>query len=262
MSPSTITVDRQGPVVRLALDRPDRLNALDPTMLDELLDVLAGLAADQDVQGLVLTSAGRVFSAGVDLDSPFFMENVPNEGDFTGKRLLDHQHRVIQALYELPFPTVAGVNGDAVGGGGFGLAMACDVRVAVRGARFWMVPGELAVVQDFGLSWLVQKQIGPSRTLHMALLGAPVVAETGLGWGLVNEVVEPAELSGRLDEITAQLAAAGPDAARMLKLVVRNGAQSTLRDQLGLEAVANGLAFRSAEFADRKATYLDRLRGR
>jgi enoyl-CoA hydratase/carnithine racemase len=141
--------------------------------------------------------------------------------------------------------------------------MACDLRVAVRTARFWMVPSALAVVQDFGLSWLVQQQIGASRTLQMAVLGKPVTAETGESWGLVNEVVEDqAALAARVDEITAELGALGTDALRMLKLVIRNGATSPLREQLGMEAVANGLTFRSREFAERKAAYLDRLRGR
>lgn len=257
----TIEVARTGRVVQVTLDRPGSLNALDPQMLDELLDVVGGLARDETVNGLVLTGRGRAFSAGVDLSTPFFMENVVDEHDYSGKRLLDGQHRIIEGLYELPFPTVAAVNGDAVGGGGFGLAMACDLRVAVRGARFWMVPAALAVVQDFGLSWLVQRQIGPSRTLQMAVLGQPVVAEVGEGWGLVNEVVADQDaLAMRVGEITAQLDGLGPDALRMLKLVIRNGATSPLREQLGMEAIANGLTFRSAEFADRKAAYLDGLR--
>lgn len=259
----TIAVERTGAVVRITLDRPDKLNALDPTMLEELLEVVGGLAVDETVNGLLLTGRGRLFSAGVDLSTPFFMENVEDEHDYSGKRLLDWQHRIIAGIHELPFPTVAAVNGDAVGGGGFGLAMACDMRIAVRTARFWMVPSALAVVQDFGLSWLVQKQIGPSRTLQMAVLGQPVTAEVGAGWGLVNEVVEDTDaLATRMDEVSTQLDGLGTDGLRMLKLVIRNGATSPLREQLGMEAVANGLTFRSREFAERKAGYLGRLRGR
>ncbi|RTL66265.1 MAG: enoyl-CoA hydratase/isomerase family protein [Pseudonocardiaceae bacterium] len=260
----TISVERDGAVARITLDRPDKLNALDPVMLEELLDAVGGLGADEDVAALVLTGRGRLFSAGVDLSTPFFMEALDEKQSstvFSGKRLLDWQHRIIAGLYELPFPTIAAVNGDAVGGGGFGLAMACDMRLAVRGARFWMVPGTLAVVQDFGLSWLTQKAIGPSRTLQMALLGKPVLAEVGEGWGLVNEVHDGVEaLRKRVDEVVAQLNTMGPDAIRMLKLVIRNGATSPLREQLAMEAVSNGLTFQSAEFAARKAAYIDGLR--
>jgi len=260
----TISLSRTGSVARITLDRPDKLNALDPVMLEELLAAVHGLAVDDDVNALVLTGRGRLFSAGVDLSTPFFMEDIDDpryDTVFSGKRLLDWQHRIIAGIHELPFPTIAAVNGDAVGGGGFGLAMACDLRIAVRGARFWMVPGTLAVVQDFGLSWLVQKAIGPSRTLQMAVLGKPVVAEVGEAWGLVNEVVDDTDaLDARLAELTTQLDGMGTDALRMLKLVVRNGATSPLREQLAMEAVSNGLTFQSSEFADRKAAYLNGLR--
>lgn len=260
---SKIAVQREGRVVRLTLNRPGKLNALDPTMLDELLDVLAVLDADDEVNALLLTGSGRLFCAGVDLSTPFFMEQVTDESIFSGKRLLDRQHRLIEALYRLPFLTVAAVNGDAVGGGGFGMAMSCDLRIAVRAAKFWMIPSKLDVVQDFGLSWLVQQQVGPSRTLQMAVLGQPVDAATAADWGLVNELVEDESgLQERISELTGELNTMGTEALRMLKHIVRNGANSQLHEQLRTEAIANGLTFHSAEFAERKADYLARLHGR
>ena len=177
---------------------------------------------------------------------------------FSGTRLLNWQHRVIEALYGLPFVTIAAINGDACGGGGLGLAMACDMRISVRKARFWMVPMMLDVVQDFGLSWLMQRHIGVSRTLQMAVLGSPIPAEQGLAWGMLNEMVEdqPA-LDARLDALEKHLGGMGSDALRMLKLIIRNGINSGLREQLGVEAVANGLTFQSQEFKDKKAAYLN-----
>jgi enoyl-CoA hydratase/carnithine racemase len=258
---STLRLTARERVARVTLNRPRQLNALDPAMLDELLDVIEALARDEELNALVITGEGRAFCAGVDLSTPFFMEGVEDPSVFAGKRLLDRQHRLIEALYGLPFVTVAAVNGDAIGGGGLGMAMACDLRIAVRGARFWMVPGMLAVVQDFGLSWLVQRQIGPSRTFQMALLGKPVDAERGAEWGLVNELADdPAALAERVDALAAQLGAMGTDALRMLKLVIRSGGSSELGVQLQLEAVANGLTFQSSEFKERKADYLARLR--
>lgn len=257
----TISAQRHGRVVRLSLSRPDRLNALDPTMLEEILDALRRLDDEGPANALVITGTGRLFSAGVDLTSPFFMENVDDTSVYSGKRLLDWQHQMIEVIYELPCITVAAVNGDAIGGGGLGMAMACDLRVAVRSARFWMVPSALAVVQDFGLSWLVQRLIGPSRTLQMAVLGQPVPAEQAVQWGLVNELVDDQDaLALRMDELVKHLDGLGTDALRMLKVVVRGGATSPLREQLRIEAIANGLAFQSQEFAQRKADYLESLR--
>lgn len=263
MTYKTIRLDVEGKIARLVLNRPEKLNALDPQMLEELLDALHKVSINGDLNALFLQSTGRLFSAGVDLDTPFFMEHVDDPSIFSGTRLLNWQHRVILALNELPIVTIAALNGHACGGGGLGLAMACDLRISVRGARFWMVPMMLDVIQDFGLSWLTQRQIGPSRTLQMALLGTKVEAETALDWGLVNELVDdPAALTARMDALAAQLDPMGTDALRMLKLILRNGEQSQLRDQLGVEAVANGLTFQSREFQDRKNAYLSNLRGK
>ena len=254
----TIRLEVKGKIARLTLMRPEKLNSLDPEMLEELLDALGRLQNDGNINALILSGTGRLFSAGVDLSTPFFMENVTDRSIFSGTRLLNWQHRVIEALYGLPFVTIAAVNGDACGGGGLGLAMACDMRITVRKARFWMVPMMLDVVQDFGLSWLMQRQIGPSRTMQMAMLGSPVPAEQALSWGLVNELVEDQpELAARMDALEKQLGGMGTDALRMLKLIIRNGFTSQLREQLGVEAVANGLTFQSQEFKDKKAAYLN-----
>jgi enoyl-CoA hydratase/carnithine racemase len=258
----TIHLAIQGKVARLTLTRPDKLNALDPVMLEELLDALAQLQLADKLNAMILGGTGRLFSAGVDLSTPFFMENVTDDSVFSGTRLLNWQHRVIEALYGLPFLTIAAINGHACGGGGLGLAMACDMRISVRSARFWMVPGMLDVVQDFGLSWMMQRQIGVSRTMQMAMLGTQIPAEQALSWGMVNELVDdPVALAARVDALDQHLSTMGTDALRMLKLIIRNGITSSLREQLGVEAVANGLTFQSQEFKDKKAAYLNKLQG-
>lgn len=258
---ATIRLSVEDRIARLTLQRPDKLNALDPVMLEELLDALQRVRSNDALNALFLQGTGRLFSAGVDLDTPFFMEHVTDDSVFSGTRLLNWQHRVIEAIFDLPVVSFAVLNGDACGGGGLGLAMACDLRVSVRSARFWMVPMMLDVIQDFGLSWLVQRQVGPSRALQMAVLGQKVDAETAQAWGLVNELVDDqAALAGRMDQIATQINGMGSDALRMLKLILRNGEKSQLREQLGVEAVANGLTFQSREFAQKKAAYLNKVK--
>lgn len=256
----TIRLEIHGRVARLTLDRPSKLNALDPAMLDELLDALALLARNDDTNTLMVTGAGRSFCAGVDIDTTFFFQGVTDDSVFAGTRLLNLQHRLIEAVYELPQLTIAGINGDAVGGAGFGLAMVCDMRVAVRTARFRMVPGMLDVIQDYALSWLLQRQIGNGRTLHLATFGDPVTAGQAEEWGFVEEVVDDvAALEQRLAALETHLGTMGADALRMLKLVVRAGAQTGLHEQLGIEAIANGLTFQSCEFKEKHAAYLKGL---
>lgn len=253
----TILLEFDGRIATITLNRPNQLNALNPQMLEELLDAVSVVSESVDLNALVLTGNGRLFSAGVDLTTPFFMENVTDTSIYSGKRLLDSQHKIIAALYELPIPTLAAMNGHAVGGGGFGLAMACDLRFAVNDAEMWMVPGALDVVQDFGLSWMVQRAVGPTRAFHLALTGYRLSAGEARVWGLVNEVAED---QGALAELVARFRAhvepMGGDAVRMLKTVLRLGETSTLKNQLDVEAIANGLAFQSEEFAARKAAYV------
>jgi enoyl-CoA hydratase/carnithine racemase len=258
---ATVTLAFEGRIARLTLNRPDRLNALNPEMLEELLDALDRVRARTGLNALFLQGSGRLFSAGVDLDTPFFMEHVDDPSVFSGTRLLNAQHRVIQSLFEQEIVTIAAINGHACGGGGLGLAMACDMRISVQAARFWMVPLMLDVIQDFGLSWLAQRVIGPSRAMQMAVLGQKIDAETALVWGLVNEVVDDAPaLSARMDALAGQIGGMGSDALRMMKLILRNGERCDLRTQLGMEAVANGLTFQSDEFKAKKAAYLAMLR--
>jgi len=257
----TLVLAYDGRIARITLQRPDKLNALNPDMLEELLDALERVRSRKGLNALFLQGSGRLFSAGVDLDTPFFMEHVDDPSIFSGTRLLNWQHRVITALFEQDIVTIAAINGHACGGGGLGLAMACDMRVSVRSARFWMVPLMLDVIQDFGLSWLAQRVIGPSRAMQMAVLGQKIDAETALGWGLVNELVDDVEaLSARMDAIAGQIGGMGSDALRTMKLILRNGERSELRNQLGMEAVANGLNFQSEEFKQKKANYLQQLK--
>ncbi|MBW3095974.1 enoyl-CoA hydratase/isomerase family protein [Pseudohoeflea coraliihabitans] len=258
---ATVTLAFEGRIARLTLNRPERLNALNPEMLEELLDALDRVRARSGLNALFLQGAGRLFSAGVDLDTPFFMEHVEDPSVFSGTRLLNAQHRVISALFEQEVVTIAALNGHACGGGGLGLAMACDMRISVRAARFWMVPLMLDVIQDFGLSWLAQRLIGPSRAMQMAVLGQKIDADTALSWGLVNELADDAAaLSERMDALAVQIEGMGSDALRMMKLILRNGERSDLRSQLGIEAVANGLTFQSEEFRQKKSDYLDALK--
>ncbi|MEE3852983.1 enoyl-CoA hydratase/isomerase family protein [Gordonia sp. LSe1-13] len=245
----------------VTLDRPERLNALNPQMLEELLDAFAAIGSD--THAVVLTGSGRLFSAGVDLDTPFFMEHVDDDSVYSGKRLLDHQHKVIEAIYDMSIPTLAAVNGHACGGGGLGLAMACDLRFAVAGSRLWMVPGALDVVQDFGLSWLVQRVAGPSRALHMAMTGYRLPVEEGLTWGVVNEVHPDLKaMEAAVQAFADNVSSMSRDSAQMLKTIVRLGNSSSLHEQLQVEAIANGLAFQSDEFKTKKKLYLDTLGGK
>jgi enoyl-CoA hydratase/carnithine racemase len=259
----TVRWEPQRRVARLTLNRPERRNVLDPTMLSELLQILDEARRDEELSVVLITGAGPAFCGGVDINTPFFMENVQSTSVFEGTRQLNRQHELVEALYELPQATIAMVNGNAIGGGGFGLAMACDMRFAVQGARFWMIPLTVSVVQDYGLTWFLQRACGQPRTFEMVMSGAQITAEQGESWGFINRAFPTvAEMEAHVGALAATIAAAGPDSVRLLKQIVRNGASSSLRDQLQFEAIANGLCFQSDEFKERKRQYFERLRRR
>lgn len=250
-----------GRVARLTLNRPGKLNALTPQMLDELLAALDEVARS-DASALVITGNGSAFCAGVDLTSSFFMEGVEEPSAFAGKRLLDAQHAMIETIYRLPQVTVCAVNGDAVGGGGFGMAMACDIRFAAAQARFWMIPIKVDVIQDFGLTWFLQRAIGQPRTMELLMTGRRLEAAQAERWGVINAACPREELLPRALEVATTIAGAGRDAVLMSKQVVRHGAQVDLATELRHEAVANGLCFHSAEFAAKQRQFRDQTLGR
>jgi enoyl-CoA hydratase/carnithine racemase len=256
-----IRLEIDGRLARLTLDRPAKLNALGPAMLGELLDALMRVRRSA-ASVLVLTGNGRAFCAGVDLTSSFFMEGVDDETGFAGKDLLDGQHELIEALYDLPQLTVCAINGDAVGGAGFGMAMACDLRFAVPAARFWMIPIKVDVVQDFGLTWFLQRVIGQPRTLELLMTGRLLGAEEAERWGLVNRVVPDSELLSETTKLAETVAAAGHHAVLLSKQVVRHGASVDLGTELRHEAVTNGLCFHSADFRARQRAFAARSLGR
>lgn len=255
----TIKVQRDGRCVVITLARPDQLNVLDPQMLRELITAATD-AADSDTNVIVLRGSGRMFCAGVDLDTRYFMEDMPDDSAFAGMHSLDEQHELISVLHELPVVSIASVNGDAIGGAGFGMALACDLRYAVRSARFWLVAGQFGAVQDYGLSWFLRRDIGVSRTIELAFTGRRVDAATGEDWGFLNGVLDTRDaLAAHVDEVAQGIAGMGPDAARMLKHVIRAGRGNTLGDQLKLESVANALCFSSEEFSAAKDLLRQRL---
>lgn len=259
----TIAFEMEGRIARLTLNRPEKLNALNAKMLEEILEALRRVRGS-DASVLVLAANGRAFCAGVDLHTPFFMEAVESTSAFVGKDLLDWQHEMIQELYELPQVTLCAVGGDAVGGAGFGMAMACDMRFASPAARFWLIPIKVNVVQDFGVTWFLQRCIGQPRTMQLLMTGAPVSAEKAERWGIVNEVLPAERLLAETLRVAETVATSGHHAALMSKQVVRHGAQVDLRMELHHEAVANGLCFHSTEFRERQQEYRQRAlrRGR
>jgi enoyl-CoA hydratase/carnithine racemase len=205
-------------VARLTIDNPDKRNALD----HEILDAFAATLPELDARCLLVTATGPVFSAGYDIG------NLPSE-EFADRAeaLVAHPfHAAIEALDAYPFPSVAALNGHAIGGG-LELALSCDLRVASEEAKMGMPPARLGLVYSHtGLRKFVDA-IGVPRTKELFFTARNIPARTALQWGLVNEVVAPDALAERAVASAAQIAANAP-----LSL---QGNKRTLRELLAAE---------------------------
>lgn len=205
-------------VARLTIDNPDKRNALDHEILDAFAATLPGLEA----RCLLITATGPVFSAGYDIG------NLPRD-EFADRAeaLVAHPfHGAIEALDAFPYPSVAALNGHAIGGG-LELALSCDLRVASEEAKLGMPPARLGLVYSHtGLRKFVDA-IGVPRTKELFFTARNIPARTALLWGLVNEVVAPEEVSERGVGYAARIAALAP-----LSL---QGNKRTLRELLAAE---------------------------
>jgi 2-(1,2-epoxy-1,2-dihydrophenyl)acetyl-CoA isomerase len=207
-----IRVKRDGAVLCVTLDRPDRLNAAPPAMFDAIREAIA---TPGDARALLVQGAGRGFCSGADIAGLV-------EGDdpaaATHAALTDHYHPTLQALADLPIPVVSAVRGP-VAGIGCSLALAADFCVASDTAYFLQAFVNIGLVADGGASWLLPRLVGRARAARMLMLGERIDAATALDWGMIHAVVDDAALEGEALALARRLAA-GPTVA--LGLIRRN----------------------------------------
>jgi methylglutaconyl-CoA hydratase len=255
MTYSTFRLEKDGPVARVTLDRPSVKNAFDDVLIMELTDALAGIAKDDSVRVMILTGAGDVFSAGADLNwmkkvSHYtFEENLQDAMVFA---------RLLEALYRLPKPTIARINGACMGGG-VGLVSACDIGVSVGDAKFALREILLGIAPAT-ISPYVLRKIGESRAHDYFLTGRVFDADTALHIGLINEVVDITDLELATDRWVHRFLKAGPEAIAKTKELISRVSWShiesvqeyTARTIAGLRGSPEGQEGFAAFFEKRK----------
>jgi len=223
-----ILFERDGPIARITLNRPDRLNSFTVQMHEPGADALTRLG---DVRAIIVTGAGRGFCAGQDLaDLDFTPGAMTDLGDLIDK----HFNPLIRRLQALPLPVIAAVNGTAAGAGA-DLALACDLVLAARSASFIQAFVKIGLVPDSGGTWFLPQRVGMARALGLAMTGDKLSAEKAESWGLVWRVVEDAELQKAAANLAAQLAQQPTRAIAAIKQAMRSSATQTLDQQLDLE---------------------------
>jgi enoyl-CoA hydratase len=201
--------------VTITFNRPGQLNAFTSELLDEMAALLQDTAEDPTVHVVVISGAGRAFSAGADLEVYRSAVDPLQPGVDT----LVAANRVIQAIRALPQPVIAAVNGPAVGVG-CSLALACDLVIAAETAYFLLPFVNIALMPDGGATALIPAAIGRSRAMQMALVPDRLSAATALEWGLIYRVVANDDLQSAVDALTTQLAAGSAPALTATKRAV------------------------------------------
>lgn len=223
-------------VASITMNRPERLNALNPRLVEELIAALSAAGADPDVRAVMLSGAGRGFCAGADIaggkDSPLAgnAQQRPDPGPGMDRLF----NPLIRAVRRLPKPVVGAINGVAAGGGA-GLAMACDIILAARSARFDQAFVRIALVPDMGSTWFLPRLVGEGKARALAMLGEPVMAEDAERMGMVWKVYDDAQLMEEARKLAQRLAAGPTGTYAAIKRAYEQSAANSLDQQLDAE---------------------------
>ncbi|AHY45904.1 Enoyl-CoA hydratase/carnithine racemase [Rubrobacter radiotolerans] len=229
---------REDGVAVITLNRPKRLNAFNGRMHEELLAALEDAGDDGSVRAVVLAGAGRGFSAGADLSS--FTEEVEEDEPDLGRYLRETYSREIVKLVRMEKPVVGALHGP-VYGAGFGLALACDVRVAAESAKFSVAFIKIGLMPDAGVSFFLPRVVGLGRAMQMSMTGDPVEAEEAERIGLVSRVVPEEALLDEAISFAARLASLPTKAMGRIKASLYASFESDL--ETALETEAKGQTF-------------------
>ena len=221
-----ILVENKGAWSLVTLNRPDRLNAFNADMHRALARALAELDADETCRAVMITGAGRGFCAGQDLEA------LGEEG--VGDVLEEFYNPLVRRLRAMAKPVVAAVNGVAAGAGA-NVALACDIVLAARSARFIQAFARIALIPDCGGTWFLQRLVGDARARALALTGEPVSADQAAAWGMIWKAIDDEILLLEARELTAHLATQPTSALSLMKRALDAAADNTLDRQLDLE---------------------------
>ena len=231
LTTNTVLLNQEDGVATITLNRPEFMNAMTNELMRGISQALEVVRSNEDIRVVILTGNGRGFCAGADL----VQAAEPKKPATGASKQGDDFNAALRALMDCPVPTIARINGPAAGGG-FGLALACDITVAAHSAFFVATFGpNLGIVPDMGATWSIPLRVGRARALGITLLGDRVSAEQALQWGMIWDAVEDSALDTRVAEIAAVLKRSSPSAVTRTRQTIDAAIHNTFSDQLDLE---------------------------
>jgi 2-(1,2-epoxy-1,2-dihydrophenyl)acetyl-CoA isomerase len=253
MSAEVVVERRQG-WRKLVLNRPDKLNAANADMLRLLVAALSEAEADRECRALLLTGEGRGFCTGQELGSSV-MPGPAGPPDLGA--VAEQHHAFVRRLRALPMPIVCAVNGVAAGAGA-SYALACDIVLAARSARFIQAFVKIGLVPDSGASFFLPRLVGDARARALAMLGEAIDAERAEAWGMIWKVVDDAALQQEAEVLTAHLAKQPTEALAAMKRMFAVSATNSLDAQLDLERDEQAAAARRADYAEGVRAFVEK----
>lgn len=240
-----VSVEQHGEVLQIRLDRPEKLNAVDTPMLDELSAHVRGAGADESVRAVLLSGAGRGFCSGGDLTG----------GDTAGAA--DAANRIVRAITSLPKPVVAGVHGAAVGFG-CALALACDLVVAAPSAYFQLSFTQVGLMPDGGASALLPGLIGRARTARMAMTAERVSAAMAFEWGMISHVTSADDYDSMLEDVLRSVSGGPTLAFGWTKRALATATLGELEAVQAIEAEGQLALIATADFREGARAFRER----
>jgi 2-(1,2-epoxy-1,2-dihydrophenyl)acetyl-CoA isomerase len=240
-----IVFSKEGTVAKIVLNRPERLNAINRAMEQELTESLADIHNDEDLKVLVLTGAGRAFCSGGDVS-----ENMVEEYGGSVQKVSDTFHHVYQGiilqLFNLDMPTIGMINGTAVGLG-FDLALACDIRIGSEDAKFMVAFTKMGLTPAAGGAWLLPRVMGLTKANELIYTADLVEAEEALRLGILNRLVPSASLEKETMALAQKISQNSPVANRLAKLQIHRGLDTDLGTALELGATCQAICLTSKD---------------
>ena len=238
----------------ITINRPESRNALNRVVLDEIANALDLFLDDEGVGAVIFTGAGgKAFIAGADINQ---LANYTLVDGLSGR-----MQRLNDTIEGYELPTIAAINGYALGGG-LELAMACDIRVAAEGSRFSLPETNLGIIPGAGGTQRLSRLVGRGRAVELILTGRLVDAPEALGMGLVTDVVPSSDLMDTVRKTADTIMAKGPLAVRLAKMVVKHGFDTDQQTGLLLERLAQSLLYTTQDKAEGTAAFLEKRSAR
>ncbi len=258
----TIILNKENHLATLTFNRPENRNAINRKMMEELASAIEDVAADDDMRALLFTGAGKAFCAGADFDI------MPGGGDtdklmelgveaLRRSYLFKTAKRIILGIQQMEKPTIAMLNGAAVGAG-FDIALACDLRTASEKAKFMCGFVKLGLYPGFGAAWLYPRTMGLAKAFEMLYTGDMMTAKEAKEIGMLNILSSPEELEAATSAMVNKIVSGPPIAIRLMKSQVYKGFETDLKTALDDAAICEAVTLASRDHSEGVASFREK----